>query len=190
MHARFNVASAIRIAKTLEPYDPFWIEEPTPPESMADMREVQLATSSPVATGERFYQRIDFRDALEKRICRIVQPDIAHVGGITELKKIADMADAYYVTVAPHEWNGPITLMASAHVGLTMPNLLMQEYHIQLKGVLEDTMPGGYRYDPAYLDVPDTPGIGVELSDDYIREHLIDPSQWGTAELGGTMRLR
>ena len=180
MHARFNVASAIRIAKAMEPYDPFWIEEPVPPESMDDMREVQLATSSPVATGERFYQRIDFREALVKRICRIIQPDIAHVGGITEMKKIAAMADAYYVTVAPHEYNGPITLAAGAHVAATLSNLLMHEYHIQLKGVLEDTMTGGYLYDPAFFDVPETPGIGVQLSDDYIREHRIDPAKWGS----------
>ncbi|MBN1402526.1 MAG: mandelate racemase/muconate lactonizing enzyme family protein, partial [Anaerolineae bacterium] len=189
MHARFNVASAIRIAKALEPYDPFWIEEPTPPESMDDMREVQLATHLPVATGERFYQRIDFRDALEKRICRIIQPDIAHVGGISELKKIAAMADAYYVTVAPHEWNGPITLAAGAHVAATLPSLLMHEYHIQLKGVLEDTLVGGYRYDPQFFDVPETPGVGIELSDEYVRAHRIDPDAWGSAELGGRMRL-
>ena len=188
MHARFNVASAIRIAKALEPYNPFWIEEPTPPESMDDMREVQLATHLPVATGERFYQRIDFRDALEKRICRIIQPDIAHVGGITELKKIAAIADAYYVTVAPHEYNGPITLAAGAHVGVTMSNLLMHEYHIQLKGVLEDTMPGGYNYDPAYFDVPETPGVGVEFSEAYIREHRINPDDWGKPEFGRRLR--
>ncbi|OGO04249.1 MAG: hypothetical protein A2Y73_04155 [Chloroflexi bacterium RBG_13_56_8] len=189
MHARFNVASAIRIAKSLEPYDPFWIEEPVPAESMDDMREVQLATPTAVATGEHFYQRIEFRDALDRRICRIIQPDVAHMGGISELKKVAAMADAYYVTVAPHEYNGPITLAAGAHVGATMPNLLMCEYHIQLKGVLEDTMPDGYHYDPAFFDLPDTPGIGVELSDNYIKEHRIDPAKWGTEGLGYKMRM-
>jgi galactonate dehydratase len=189
MHARFNVASAIRIAKALEPYNPFWIEEPVPPESMDDMREVQRATSLPVATGERFYQRTDFRDALEKRICRIIQPDIAHVGGITEMKKIATMADAYYVTVAPHEYNGPITLAAGAHVGATLTNLLMHEFHIQLTGVLQETMSGGYVYDPQFFDVPEMPGIGIELSDEYIREHRIDPAEWGTAEVGRRLRL-
>ena len=190
MHARFNVASALRIAKALEPLNPFWIEEPVAPESMDETREVQLATSLPVATGERFYQRVDFRDALEKRICRIIQPDIAHVGGISEMKKIATMAEAYYVTVAPHEWNGPVTLMAGAQVSATIPNLLMQEYHIQLKGVLEDTVVGGYSYDPKYLDLPDGPGIGVELSEDYIREHRIDPEAWGAAPYGGRIRFR
>lgn len=188
MHARFNVASAVRVARAMEPYDPFWIEEPVPPESMDDMREIQRATGLPVATGERFYQRIEFRDALEKRICRIIQPDIAYVGGISEILKIASMADAYYVTVAPHEYNGPITLMAGAHVGATMPNLLMHEYHIQLKGVLEDTMTGGYRYDPQFLDVPETPGIGVVFSDEYINEHRIDPADWGKPPLPGGVR--
>ena len=188
MHARFNVASAIRIAHAMTSCNPFWIEEPVPPESMEDMREVQRATGLPVATGERFYQRTDFRDALERRICRIIQPDIAHVGGISEMTKIAALADAYYVTVAPHEWNGPITLIAGVHAAATMPNLLMHEYHIQLKGVLEDTMTGGYRYDPQFLDVPETPGIGVAFSPAYIHEHRIDPAAWGTPSVGGRIR--
>ncbi len=189
LHARFNVASALRIAEALAPYRPFWIEEPVAPESMAETREVQRATSIPVATGERFYQRVDFRDALEQRICRIIQPDIAHVGGISEMHKIAALADAYYVTVAPHEWNGPVTLMAGAHVGAAMPNLLMHEYHIQLKGVLEETMPDGYAYDPQFVDVPEIPGIGVHFSEAFIREHRIDPDSWGAPGFGGRVRM-
>ena len=189
MHARFNVSAAIRIAHALAPYDPFWIEEPVAPESMVETREVQRATNLSVATGERVYKRIDFRDALERRICRILQPDIAHVGGITEMKKIATLADAYYVTVAPHEYNGPVTLMAGAHVGATMTNLLMHEYHIQLKEILKETMPDGYDYDPQFLDVPETPGIGVAFSESFIREHRIDPDAWGTSGFGGRLRL-
>jgi len=190
MHARFNVASAIRIARALEPYEPFWIEEPVAPESLAETREVQLATGLPVATGERLYQRVDFRDALEQRCCRIIQPDIAHVGGITEMKKIGALADAYYVTVAPHEYNGPVTLLAGAQTGATLPNLLMCEYHIQLKGVLEDTMPAGYRYDPQYLDLPETPGIGIAFSESYIREHRIDPDAFGRPGYVGHIAFR
>jgi len=181
MHARFNVASAIRIAKALEPFDPFWIEEPVPPENVQETREVQLATHLPVATGERLYNIHDFRNLLEARACRIIQPDIAHVGGITEMKKIMSMADAYYVTVCPHEWNGPVTLAASAHVGVTMPNLLMCEYHIQLAPVLDEVLVGGYRYDPQFFDIPVVSGIGVELDDDYVKRHRIDPMAWGKA---------
>jgi galactonate dehydratase len=181
MHARFNVASAIRIAKAMEPFDPFWIEEPVPPENVQETREVQLATHIPVATGERLYTRHDFRNLLEARACRIIQPDIAHVGGITEMRKIFSMADAYYVTVCPHEWNGPVTLAAGAHVGIAAPNLLMCEYHIQLAPVLEEVLVGGYRYDPQFFDVPEAPGIGVELSDDYVKRHRIDPASWGRA---------
>jgi len=180
MHARFNVASAIRIAKALEPFAPFWIEEPVPPENVAETREVQRSTALPVATGERLFTRHDFRSLLEARACRIIQPDVAHVGGITELKKIFTLADAYYVTVCPHEYNGPVTLAAGAHVGATCPNLLMCEYHRQLAPVLADTLVGGYTYDPQYFDVPDTPGIGVELSDAYIERHRLDPATWGT----------
>ena len=190
MHARFNVASAIKIAKAMEPFDPFWIEEPVPPENVQETREVQLATHIPVATGERLYNRHDFRNLLEAQACRIIQPDIAHVGGITEMKKIFSMADAYYVTVCPHEWNGPVTLAAGAHVGAAASNLLMCEYHIQLAPVLEEAIVGGYKYDPQYFDLPEAPGIGVELSDDYIKKHRIDPTRWGSPDFGGAIRLR
>lgn len=180
MHARFNVASAIRIAKTLEPYAPFWLEEPVPPENVQETREVQLATHLTVATGERLYTRHDFRTLLEARACRIVQPDLAHVGGITEMRKIASLADAYYVTYCPHSYNGPVTLLAGAHVGTTTPNLLMHEWHQQLRGVLEQTVVGGYSYDPQFFDVPDAPGLGIELSDQFVKEHRIDPLTFGS----------
>jgi len=183
MHARFNVASAIKIAKAMEPFNPFWIEEPVPPENVQETREVQLSTTTPVATGERLFTRHDFRNLLEARACRIIQPDIAHVGGITEMKKIFSMADAYYVTVCPHEYNSPVTLAAGAHVGATCSNLLMCEYHSQLAPVLKDMMVGGYTYDPQYFDVPDEPGIGIKLSDAYIDKHRINPATWGTIRL-------
>jgi galactonate dehydratase len=179
MHARFNVASAIRIAHALEPYEPFWLEEPVPPENVQETREVQLATHLPVATGERLYTRHDFRNLFEARACRIVQPDIAHVGGITEMRKIATLADAYYLTYCPHSYNGPATLLAGAHVGTATPNLLMHEFHSQLKGVLADTVTGGYTYDPQFFDVPDAPGLGITLSDHYVKEHRIDPMTFG-----------
>ncbi|MBI3970183.1 MAG: mandelate racemase/muconate lactonizing enzyme family protein [Chloroflexi bacterium] len=179
LHARFNVASAVRIAKALEPYNPFWLEEPVPPENVPETREVQLATHLPIATGERLFSRHDFRTLLEARACRIIQPDVAHVGGITELRKVAAMADAYYVTFCPHEYNGPVTLLAGAHVGTASPNLLMHEYHLQLKGVLEEVLVGGYSYDPQFFDVPDAPGLGIHFSDEFIHEHRIDPLTWG-----------
>ncbi len=180
MHARFNVASAIRIAKALEPHNPFWLEEPVPPENVQETREVQFATHLPVATGERLFTRHDFRNLLEARACRIVQPDIAHVGGITEMRKIVSLADAYYVTYCPHSYNGPVTLLAGAHLGTTTPNLLMHEFHSQLKEVLEQTVVGGYTYHPQHFDVPDAPGLGIELSNQFISEHRIDPMSFGS----------
>src|SRR5207237_5180246 len=128
-----------------------------------------------VATGERLFSRHDFRNLLEARACRIIQPDVAHVGGITELRKVASLADAYYLTYCPHEYNGPVTLLASAHVGTATPNLLMCEYHSQLKGVLEDTLVGGYRYDPQFVDVPDAPALAVESPAHFIMEQPLHP---------------
>jgi galactonate dehydratase len=100
-HGRFNMISAIRMAQKLEPFDPFFYEEPIPPDNIDAMAEVQRAINLPVATGERLFTRWDFRPLFEKQAARIIQPDICHCGGISELKKIAAMAESYYIAVQP-----------------------------------------------------------------------------------------
>ena len=83
------------------------------------------------------------------------------------------------MTFCPHEYNGPVTLLAGAHLGTASPNLLMHEFHLPLKGLLEEVVVGGYHYDPQYFDVPDVPGLGVNFSDSFIREYRIDPMTFG-----------
>ena len=126
-HGRFNMWSAIRMAQKLEPFDPFFYEEPIPPDNVDAMAEVQRAINIPIATGERLYNRWEFRPLFEKQAARIIQPDICHAGGILELKKIAAMAEAYYVSVQPHNSNGPISTVASLHLDACIPNFIIQE---------------------------------------------------------------
>src|SRR5262249_56037839 len=122
VHARWNTKSTIEIIRALEPYRLFFYEEAVPPENVAAMAEVQRSVSIPLATGERLFGRHGFREVLERQAVRIIQPDIARTGGITEFKKIAAMADTHYVSVAPHNPNGPICTIASIHASPSIPN--------------------------------------------------------------------
>jgi galactonate dehydratase len=119
------MATAGRIVKMLEPLDPFFLEEPVPPENMEAMATLQASTNIPIATGEGIQGHFHFAPLLEKRAARILQPDVARTGGITAMKKIAAIADAHYVTFAPPS-NGPVCTAASLHVAAS-PNFLIME---------------------------------------------------------------
>ncbi|MCK4962199.1 MAG: galactonate dehydratase, partial [Anaerolineales bacterium] len=127
-HGRFNMHSAIRIAHKLEPYDPFFYEEPIPPDNLDALAALQRSINLPIATGERLYTRWEFRPLFEKNAAHIIQPDICNVGGIWELRKIAAMAEAYYVSVQPHNSNGPVQTIASLHLDASIPNFVFQEF--------------------------------------------------------------
>ncbi|WP_262496165.1 enolase C-terminal domain-like protein [Nonomuraea sp. SYSU D8015] len=122
-HGRFSTAAARRILPLLEPLLPLFVEEPVLPEFARDMRRITDATSIPIATGERLYSRWDFRDVLPTGIA-VAQPDASHAGGISEVRRIAAMAEAYDVVMAPHCPLGPITLAASLQIDLATPNFL------------------------------------------------------------------
>jgi galactonate dehydratase len=178
MHARFNVATAIRVAKALEPFFPFFLEEPVFTENVKALREVQRNTTIPIATGEKMRNTAEFVPLLERRACRILQPDIGHMGGITGTKRLFPMADNYYVNIAPHCCWGPVQTIASAHVCASSPNFLIQETVPWLKDIFPDTIVGNYEYDPEYIDLPDGPGLGIELTDHFLKEYKTDPEKW------------
>lgn len=169
-HGRFNMWSAIRMAHKLEPYDPFFYEEPIPPDNVDAMAEVQRSIRLPVATGERLYTRWDFRPLLEKQAARIIQPDICHAGGIMELKKIAAMAEAYYVTVQPHNSNGPISTVASLQLDASIPNVIFQEFFYPYLERYNEilTEPIEYSKD-GYLAIPSRPGLGTDINEEAIK---------------------
>ena len=167
-HGRFNMWSAIRMAHKLEPFDPFFYEEPIPPDNIDAMAEVQRSINLPVATGERLYTRWEFRPLLEKQAARIIQPDVCHAGGILELKKIAAMAETYYISVQPHNSNGPIGTIASLHVDASIPNCIIQEFFYSYLDHYNEILTEPIECVDGYLKIPDRPGLGTDINEEAI----------------------
>jgi galactonate dehydratase len=174
VHGRWNTKSTIEIIRALEPYRLFFYEEAVPPENIAAMVEVQRSVNVPLATGERIFGRHGFRELLEKQAVRIIQPDIARTGGITEFKKIAAMADTYYVPVAPHNPNGPICTIASLHACLSIPNFLILEFFEPDEQVFREMVVGGLRSDRGSVYPVVAPGLGINITDDFLRKYKFD----------------
>ncbi len=172
-HGKFNSASAGRIAKMLEPFDPFFLEEPVPPENVDAMAAVQHSTNIPIATGEGLQSHWNFREVLAKGAARILQPDASRTGGITAMKKIAAMADAHYVTIAPHNPNGPVCTAASIHVAASIPNFLIMEEGATSTPEYKDIFVGGWKTSLAEWPVLETPGLGVDFSPAFLRERTV-----------------
>jgi galactonate dehydratase len=169
-HGKFNVAAAGRIVKMLEPFDPFFLEEPVPPENVDAMAALQRSTNIPIATGEGLQSHFNFRETLAKQSARILQPDAARTGGITAMKKIAAMADAHYVTIAPHNPNGPICTAASLQVAASIPNFLIMEEGNRDIAQYNAIFAGGWQDRSDYWLVPEAPGLGVDFSPEFVRE--------------------
>jgi galactonate dehydratase len=172
MHGRFAAAAAIEIAHLLEPYHPGWIEEPCPPEDIPSLQKVAAHVKIPVATGERYFTHHGFREVVESGIADILQPDIIHAGGILDLKKIAAMADARNLTVAPHNSNGPVCTAASVHFGFCTTNIKVQECFDDFsESWVVEAVPGTPRPQDGYFHPPQGPGLGISLNEDLIKEH-------------------
>ncbi|MCW5852386.1 MAG: mandelate racemase/muconate lactonizing enzyme family protein [Anaerolineae bacterium] len=179
IHTRLDVPSAIRLAKSLEAYHLLWLEEPVPPENIDAMREVKQATSVPICAGENLYLRHGFRDLIIKQAVDIIMPDIPKCGGLSECRKIANLAELYYIPFAPHNVASPIGTLASAHVCATIPNFLVIEFHwlhrdywttiIQEK---TDIIQNGF------ITLTDRPGIGLDLDEDVARQHQYPGTGW------------
>ena len=175
-HGRFDVASAIRAGRALEPYGLIWYEEPVPPESFQALREVRENTNIPICVGERLYTRYDYTPVFEQRLADYVMPDILWTGGITEIKKIAAMAEAYYVRISPHDALGPVSIVAGAHASITMPNLYrLEAIHRWFPEFARIITPMfEVRNGAIWLD-PTRPGLGIELDHEAAAQYRVDP---------------
>lgn len=164
MHGRFNPATAREMARLLEPSQPGWIEEPVPPHNLKALKKVAAQVSIPVATGERIHTRYDFRELLELQAADIIQPDITHLGGLLETKKLAAWADAYYVLVAPHNVCGPVGTAAALHLAASTPNFKIQEHFNDFaESFVKEVAPGVPDVQDGYFPLPNGPGLGVQL---------------------------
>lgn len=164
LHGRYDTSSGIRLARALEPYNLLWLEEPVPPENVVAMREVKRSTTTPICAGENLYLRWGFRDLLEQQAVDVIMPDLPKCCGLAEGKKIAALAEMYYISLAPHNVCGPLGTIASCHCCAAVPNFLVLEWH-WLERPHWHTL---VRSEPplieaGYIRLPDGPGLGVEL---------------------------
>ncbi len=168
-HGYWNLPCAKRIARALEPLEPMWLEEMLPQDNMAAYRELALGTRLPLTISERLMTRWGFREVIENRAASVIMPDICWCGGISEAKKIATMAETWYLPVAPHNCGGPVLHWASAHLAANVPNLMILEtvrrhYLDEYRGLLTaDLVPVN-----GVLGIPEGVGLGVELAADVV----------------------
>ncbi len=175
-HSLFSVHSAIKLAECLEPFNLMFLEDPVPNDNVESIAKVTAATSIPICTGEFLFRRDGFKELIQEQACDMLHVDISGTGGILEAKKIADLADLYYMPFAAHNITSPIGMTAAAHVCAAVRNFIVMELPYHADQV-------SWRWDLALSDepliqdnafvVPEKPGLGVELNEKVAREHLM-----------------
>jgi len=183
-HGRIHKSMAKVLARELDAFKLMFIEEPVLPENNEALREIARHTSIPIATGERMFSRWDFKNLLLDGYVDIIQPDLSHAGGLSECKKIASMAEAFDVAVAPHCPLGPIALAACIQLDSCTPNVFIQEQSLgihynrgsDLLDYLKD--PGVFRYDNGFVSLPEAPGLGIEVNEEKVIEADREGHNW------------
>jgi L-alanine-DL-glutamate epimerase-like enolase superfamily enzyme len=175
-HWDYSLDSAKRLCRKLEPYDLLWLEDVLPPENAAAQREVTRSSPVPIATGENRFRVHEFTDLLYEFGVDVITPDPSTCGGLAESKAIASRAEENYIVFSPHNVCSPVGTMACVHLGAAIPNFDVLEYHALEVDWWDDLL---VREDPlvrdGYIEVPEAPGLGIELDEDVARDHLHDP---------------
>lgn len=175
-HGRFDVPTAIRLCRSLEEAgDIDWFEEPVPPESYHALGQVREKVNAAISVGERAHTRWDFAPILANKLADYIMPDVTWTGGISEMKKIATLAEAYFVPISPHDAGGPINVMAGAHVMMTVPNFYRLETSRWNLSGYNELMHTRLDNSNGALKLPRTPGLGIEMNRDYLAENEVDP---------------
>ena len=176
-HGRFDVPTAIRLCRSLEEAGNIdWFEEPVPPESYNALKQVRDKVTAAISVGERAHTKWDFVSILENQLADYIMPDVTWTGGITEMKKIATLAEAYYVPISPHDAGGPINVLAGAHVMMTVPNFYRLETSRWDLSGYNELMHTRLDNSNGALKLPRVPGLGIELNRDYLEANRIDPA--------------
>lgn len=174
-HGRFNVPTGIKIAKELEPFKPMWFEEPVPPDNLEALKAVRDKSPVAISAGERLYNLKQFKDLFEMRAADYIQPDVSHAGGIMELKKIAAMADTYYIPFAPHNPSGPVACAASLQLAACTTNFSILEIMYSDVPWRKDVTNESLHYEDGFIDIPDKPGLGIEINEEECLKHPYKP---------------
>jgi len=171
IRARLNTWSASRVEKQLRPLNIAWMEEPILYDNSKAIIEFAKASEIPISTGEQLYSRWEFRPIIESGVIPILQPDICHAGGFSELKKISSAAETYYASIAPHNSNGPISTIASIHLGMSIPNIFMQEIFISFIERYKNLLTNPPDINKGFVEISDSPGWGTDLIEDNILKY-------------------
>ena len=183
-HGRVHAPMAKVLIKAIEPYNPLFIEEPVLSEQLETMAQLRRNTHIPIATGERLYSRFDYKNLFTLGAADIIQPDVSHAGGITECKKIAAMAESWDLALAPHCPLGPIALAACLQIDAVSQNAFIQEQsqgiHYNQSNDLTDYLsdPSVLHFSAGYVDIPQGPGLGIEINEDYVIERSKVGHRW------------
>jgi galactonate dehydratase len=167
--------TVIKVYDALAPFNPGWFEEPIPFENPKVMAEIQRELPIPIACGERLLSRWEFLDLFENGGCKIIQPDVMHAKGITEVLKICSLADTYYIPVAPHNPGGPICMMASMHLSASIPNFLILEQMEEERQLRDEICSHPINYSNGYFEISNEPGLGIDLVIEKIKDKKFHP---------------
>jgi len=156
--------------------DILWFEEPIIPESLEAFAELKRRVKVPIALGERLYSRWQFRSLLEQRAADYIQPDVSHAGGITELKKIAAMAETHYVPICPHNPSGPVANAATLHLAANLPSFYLLETMSSAGPWRAEVCTGEVHLVDGFMHVPTGPGLGIDICEEAIAKHPYQPT--------------
>ena len=172
VHRRLAPMHAVRIAQALEPFRPFWYEEPVSSKNVEALAECRRRTTLPIVTGEELYTRAEFRAVLEQRAADILNPDVCNCGGILELRLIAAMAEPYLVVVSPHNYNSTtVGLAATLHVSAAITNFMITEYFVNFEARGREVADPPFEVRDGHIAVPTAPGLGLDLRTDVLARH-------------------
>ncbi|MBO5755391.1 MAG: galactonate dehydratase [Clostridia bacterium] len=174
-HGRFNVPTAIQIAKELESFKPMFFEEPVPPDNLDALKMVRDKSPVAISAGERLYTRWDYRPMFDKMAADYIPPDISHAGGIMELKQIAAEAESRYIPFAPHNPSGPVANAATLQLAATCPNFEILEIMYSDVEWRKDVTNEALTYADGYITIPDAPGLGIEIDEEACLAHPYQP---------------
>ncbi len=175
-HARiFEPIIAIQMAEAIKPYRPFFFEEPIRPENLDALAEIKAKAQIPIATGENLYTKFQFRNLLIREACDYVQPDVCVTGGILETKKIAAMAESFYVGLIPHNPMGPVATAVNVQLAACTSNFVILEYHTDDQPPRSEVLKEPLKLKDGYLEIPQKPGLGIELNEEAFAKYPFKP---------------
>ncbi|MEC7228333.1 MAG: mandelate racemase/muconate lactonizing enzyme family protein, partial [Candidatus Latescibacterota bacterium] len=175
LHGRYDATAGMKIAHELEDLNLMWLEEPVPPENIQAMANITHSTKTPICAGENAYLRYGFREIIEKQAVDIIMPDISKCGGLSECRKIANMAETYYIPFAPHNNSSALSTVGDAHVCASVPNFLALEFHRFDDPTWNDVVNSDEAViQDGHVAMTEAPGLGVELNEEFLQSMLED----------------